>query len=408
MEPWITPSLFEAANLGVPTVNGSFGVVDEYTWRSAPDGLADRAELLRQHWDEWVTEDHIEDLHQAGITHLRVPVAYWYWKFQPSEPFARFSADHDLALEHLEKLVNDWAKSRNMKVLIDLHTSPGSQNGFDNSGRKGDVHLLDGDNLKHWLEAVDAMAAWCVEKLDSESLFGIEILNEPFGPWGKMADAIKQYINPKGYAAVRKHSKELNVIFQSGFMQFHQEDNYTEPAYHNVWFDQHTYQAFGDGSNGLAMQGTAKAWPANIQQACVNDTQDYSTAQIKAFAGEWSLAITDCTLFLASGMNGGCNMTAQPNCIYNATPTRAGGDDVCQYYNKPAAEMSDDYKAFLGKFARAQMDSFETAQGWFFWNFRTENGHAPEWDYLLGLKEGWMPANAGSREPQCGAKAILV
>jgi len=37
----------------------------------------------------------------------------------------------------------------------------------------------------------------------------------------------------------------------------------------------------------------------------------------------------------------------------------------------------------------------------FFWNFRTENEHAPEWDYLLGWREGWMPANASNREPFC-------
>jgi glucan 1,3-beta-glucosidase len=125
MEPWITPKLFEAANDGVPRVNGTLAVVDEYTWRAAPDGHSDRAKMLRQHWDEWVTEQHIEDLHQAGITHLRVPVAYWYWKFQPDEPYARFAEDHPLALQHLKTLVNVWAKTRGIAVLIDLHTAPG-------------------------------------------------------------------------------------------------------------------------------------------------------------------------------------------------------------------------------------------------------------------------------------------
>ena len=28
-----------------------------------------------------------------------------------------------------------------------------------------------------------------------------------------------------------------------------------------------------------------------------------------------------------------------------------------------------------------------SAQGWFFWNFKTER--APTWDYLLGLQEGY-------------------
>jgi len=54
------------------------------------------------------------------------------------------------------------------------------------------------------------------------------------------------------------------------------------------------------------------------------------------------------------------------------------------------------------------MDAFETAVGWFFWNFRTEDEHAPEWDYVMGVREGWMPKDAGSRQPYCQQHAIYV
>ena len=103
-------------------------------------------------------------------------------------------------------------------------------------------------------------------------------------------------------------------------------------------------------------------------------------------------------------MNNGCNMTAHPDCKYNATPTQDGHDDICQFYNQPADKLPEDYKAFLAAYARAQMDAFEASNGWFFWNFRTEDGHAPEWDYLVGLEQGWMPQNAGIREPFCAAQ----
>jgi len=100
-------------------------------------------------------------------------------------------------------------------------------------------------------------------------------------------------------------------------------------------------------------------------------------------------------------MNAGCDMWADPNCKYKGFLDQKGRSDVCEFYNRPAWELSEDYKEFLGKFARAQMDGFEQANGWFFWNFRTENGHAPEWDYLLGIREGWMPKWASAREPYC-------
>ena len=32
------------------------------------------------------------------------------------------------------------------KVLLDLHGGQGSQNGFDNSGKLGEIHFQDGEN----------------------------------------------------------------------------------------------------------------------------------------------------------------------------------------------------------------------------------------------------------------------
>jgi len=49
-------------------------------------------------------------------------------------------------------------------------------------------------------------------------------------------------------------------------------------------------------------------------------------------------------------------------------------------------------KVFLKKWALAQMNTYETTSlGWFFWNFKTES--APMWDYLLGVKNGWLPCH---------------
>lgn len=403
MEPWITPKLFESANDGVPRIDtqwgpGGFAVHDEYTWRAAPPGSANRSDLLVQHWDTWVTEDLVDQLHAAGITHLRVPVGYWYWNFSATEPFGETASIHPLALNALKTMANSWAKPRGMQVLIDLHTAPGSQNGFDNSGRRGDVNFTQPQNLAHWAAALDTMAGWMVENIDPEVLFGIEILNEPAGFYDQIWDVIKSYVNPNGYAAVRRHSKELNVIFETGFKAFAEEPLYPEPQWHNVWFDQHTYQAFGDYWNDLAVAGDG--WQTHLTYSC-DQAQEYSTPTNFAFAGEWSLATTDCTIYLAGGMNANCNLAAHPDCKYNATPTQHGNDGVCQYYNSPASEFSPQYKEFLANYARAQMDSFEHASGWFFWNFRTEGGHAPEWDYLLGWHEGWMPKSAGGREPYC-------
>lgn len=42
---------------------------------------------------------------------------------------------------------------------------------------------------------------------------------------------------------------------------------------------------------------------------------------------------------------------------------------------------------------------------WFFWNFRTEDSHAPAWDFLLGLQEGWIDSDLSKRPPVCDTLA---
>jgi len=45
------------------------------------------------------------------------------------EPYIQGQADH------LDNAIG-WARLYDLKVIIDLHGAPGSQNGFDNSGRR--------------------------------------------------------------------------------------------------------------------------------------------------------------------------------------------------------------------------------------------------------------------------------
>ena len=87
MEPWITPELFDLANNGVPkATDGSMQIVDEWTWHnSSLKGAQNRTQLLLNHWKTWVSQEDIQRLYNAGITHLRIPVGYWYWNHTADE-----------------------------------------------------------------------------------------------------------------------------------------------------------------------------------------------------------------------------------------------------------------------------------------------------------------------------------
>ncbi|KAG5647731.1 hypothetical protein DXG03_008454 [Asterophora parasitica] len=118
LEPWITPSLFDNT--------GDSRIVDEYTFAQYQDRTR-ATNALRHHWETFITEADFRDIAAAGLNHVRIPIGYWAYEVNGGEPYIQGQ------LPYLARAIN-WAAKYNLKVIIDLHGAPGSQNGFDNSG----------------------------------------------------------------------------------------------------------------------------------------------------------------------------------------------------------------------------------------------------------------------------------
>lgn len=54
---------------------------------------------------------------------MRLPIGYWAWDVGSGEPFIQGQ------LPYLRKAVG-WAANHGLKLIIDLHGAPGSQNGY--------------------------------------------------------------------------------------------------------------------------------------------------------------------------------------------------------------------------------------------------------------------------------------
>jgi len=65
LEPWITPSIFEAT---------PGNVVDEYTYGQQ---YGSDTERLREHWNTWITEDDFAEMSSIGLNMIRLPIGYW-------------------------------------------------------------------------------------------------------------------------------------------------------------------------------------------------------------------------------------------------------------------------------------------------------------------------------------------
>ena len=137
-----------------------------------------------------------------------------YWDVIEGEPFPPPNTDETdptNPLFYLKRALG-WLDELGMRGLIDLHAAPGnpehnaialqfmvagSQNGFDNSGRRGDVHWVSEDypqdnaNVARTIIIQDKIAAnmarWIEEgAFKRETLYGISLLNEPAGWWDKV------------------------------------------------------------------------------------------------------------------------------------------------------------------------------------------------------------------------------
>jgi len=58
-----------------------------------------------------------------SLNHVRLPIGYWAWDVGAGEPYIQGQ------LHYLRRAVR-WAKNNGLKLIIDLHGVPGSQNGY--------------------------------------------------------------------------------------------------------------------------------------------------------------------------------------------------------------------------------------------------------------------------------------
>jgi len=153
------------------------------------------------------------------------------------------TAAHTLRRYELLKQACIWAGNAGLKVLIDLHGAPGSQNGFDHSGRK---RARQGwtdkrSNIDRTLAIISTMAQEFSQDKYRSSVAAIELLNEPNG---MNLDVLKQVRHtccsatlPRadtlqfyrdGYGRVRQHSSDIAVVLSPGF---------TDPSSGRAWRD---------------------------------------------------------------------------------------------------------------------------------------------------------------------------
>ena len=132
------------------------------------------------------------------------------------------------AAEYLDKAIG-WARQTGLKVWIDLHGAPGSQNGYDNSGHKiSNPGWESGATIQQTLDVIQIIAEKYATPEMQDVVVAIEMLNEPLTSALQSTEALVEYYK-SGYTSVRSVGT-TPVVMQDGFQPNHFWDSILAPG----------------------------------------------------------------------------------------------------------------------------------------------------------------------------------
>ena len=349
LEKWMTPSLFAGLN-----------ALDETRYCVE---LGDRAAaVLQQHWNHYITRDDFAWLAAHGINAVRLPVGHWV--FGQDYPYHRSYGENRYPFVvggiAIVDQVFDWAEEFGLRVVLDLHAAAGCQNGFDNGGLQNICEWhTNPAYIAHSLSVLERLAERYHQR---PSLHGIETLNEP--RWDIETALLIQY-HREAYHRIRRYCQpeDVAVVIHDGFRSYREySELLTDSTLANLVLDVHRYQCFSREDIAMDiyqhLHHTATVW----QDEANKMVQDMHNI----YCGEWSLGL-------------------HPNFI--ALWEQWGGNTASS-----VPRTMDQFQIDLAyrSYATTQLLVFEQYQGWFFWNYKTED--MPAWSLRDCVERGWLPS----------------
>lgn len=367
LEKWMLPEMFEGT-----------GAEDE-VWLNRKMNPAELKEKMKEHRDTFITEQDFAFIKEQGIWLLRIPVPYFIFGDRP--PF-------NGCVEYLDKAF-DWAEKYGLQILIDLHTVPGSQNGYDNGGLTGVCKWCKNpEEVEFALTVLERLAKRYGQR---EGLYGIEVLNEPISflvyatapSTGKAVD--KEEAKGSGYVplpflenfyrnAYRRLRKILpenkTIVFHDGFRLRHWGKFFRKEHMKNVVLDTHIYIFAMESFVPIHMPWVYQIYIKSQQRLIERIQKD-----VPVVVGEWCI----CNKYAEKAVSG---KSAEESSDRSA---RAAAQDELRK------------KRYL-EIAAMQLQAWESGAGWIYWSYQFKpNRKEPldekwkeSWDFSRCVENGWI------------------
>lgn len=145
--------------------------------------------------------------------------------------------------------------------------------------------------------------------------------------------------------------------------------------------DHHEYQVFD--------LGLIQMTPLEHRNYVCQNVGQYNGGDKWTVVGEWSGAMTDCAKYL-----NGYGVGARYDGTFPGSKF-VGSCAGTQNIHSWSQQFKDNTRAYI----EAQMEAFEqNTRGWIWWNFKTEGGCAPEWDFYALQDAGIFPQPLSDRK----------
>lgn len=373
LEKWMSPALFDGTT-----------AEDEYYLPTQLSRDAYEARI-KVHRSEYISERDFATIKRLGLDHVRIPVPYFIFGDRP--PFIG-------CIEELDKAFS-WAEKYGLKILIDLHTAPMSQNGFDNGGISGVCKWSQmPEEVDFVLDVLEKLAKRYGQR---KGLWGIEPINEPITEevWDAMGvqdryppvdkklaagsapntvEFLHDFYN-RAYDRIRPNIKdEAYVVFHDGFQLKIWKDFLTQEKFlGHVVLDTHQYLMMAEM---FGCEQTVEGYVGYIQEHYAKDmaeVQEY----VPVVCGEWCMFNS-----LAVGMD------------TKGGQSTLNGIDFTENTGVDPEEKKRIYEA-VGK---AQLEAWRKGSGYFYWTYKMLLDTVNEnnwngwdcWDLGKSADEGWF------------------
>ncbi|CAB50968.1 Glucan 1,3-beta-glucosidase I/II [Schizosaccharomyces pombe] len=345
LENWITPQLFtQFSSMSNPPT-------DEWGFCEVL-GADEAASQLAAHYSSFYTESDFATIASWGVNVLRIPIGYWAFNVVDGEPYVQ-------GQEYWLDQALTWAEQYGLKVWIDLHGVPGSQNGFENSGKTGSIGWQQNDTVTRTLDIITYVANKYTQSQYASVVIGIETVNEPLG-YGLDMDQLKQY-DLDAYNIVNPLSSSVATIIHDAYVDLSIWDyGVVSPSSYNLVMDVHRYQLYESDE-------CSKTLDDHLSDVCSIGDSIASSPYITV-TGEWSGTLADCTIFEEG--------------VDSSTFIGPNSGDISTW--------TDEYKGAVRLFIETQLDQFERGAGWIYWTAKT-GGPSPTWDMGLLIEYGVFP-----------------